>query len=140
MSPTDALVATTKTAAGLMGTSTASLASDEPVDPPETLRLSWSPATHSISPSFSRPHRARFKDGEPSEAAAEPAPLPACARYGGRNGPRVENQLKQLPAKPGVYLFRDDGGDVLYVGKAKSLRPRVRSVLPEEPATAAPRS
>src|ERR1041385_6523925 len=40
---------------------------------------------------------------------------------------RVENQLKSLPAKPGVYLFRDAEGDVLYVGKAKSLRPRVRS-------------
>ena len=40
---------------------------------------------------------------------------------------RVENQLKQLPAKPGVYLFRDDDGGVLYVGKAKSLRSRVRS-------------
>src|SRR5437764_1404658 len=40
---------------------------------------------------------------------------------------RLEDQLKTLPAKPGVYLFRDDGGDVLYVGKAKSLRPRVRS-------------
>src|SRR5207253_5277917 len=31
------------------------------------------------------------------------------------------------PARPGVYLFRDAKGDVLYVGKAKSLRPRVRS-------------
>src|SRR5437870_4222359 len=40
---------------------------------------------------------------------------------------RVEEQLKTLPAKPGVYLFRDDRGEVLYVGKAKSLRPRVRS-------------
>ena len=40
---------------------------------------------------------------------------------------RLENQLKGLPAKPGVYLFRDRAGDVLYVGKAKSLRPRVRS-------------
>src|SRR5213594_1785823 len=40
---------------------------------------------------------------------------------------RLEDQLKRLPAKPGVYLFRDAGGDVLYVGKAKSLRPRVRS-------------
>src|SRR5215510_8976820 len=40
---------------------------------------------------------------------------------------RVENQLKSLPAKPGVYLFRDAYGEVLYVGKAKSLRPRVRS-------------
>jgi excinuclease ABC subunit C len=32
-----------------------------------------------------------------------------------------------LPTRPGVYLFRDADGDVLYVGKAKSLRPRVRS-------------
>src|SRR5439155_16319904 len=41
--------------------------------------------------------------------------------------PRLENQLKALPARPGVYLFRDKGGEVLYVGKAKSLRSRVRS-------------
>jgi excinuclease ABC subunit C len=40
---------------------------------------------------------------------------------------RLEDQLKRLPAKPGVYLFRDSNGDVLYIGKAKSLRPRVRS-------------
>src|SRR5881398_1216215 len=40
---------------------------------------------------------------------------------------QVEEQLKGLPAKPGVYLFRDEKGHVLYIGKAKSLRPRVRS-------------
>ncbi len=40
---------------------------------------------------------------------------------------RLEEQLKRLPAKPGVYIFRDSGRQVLYVGKAKSLRPRVRS-------------
>ncbi|MGH3039674.1 MAG: excinuclease ABC subunit UvrC, partial [Gaiellaceae bacterium] len=40
---------------------------------------------------------------------------------------RIEEQLKGLPAKPGVYLFRDGKGTVLYVGKAKSLRARVRS-------------
>jgi excinuclease ABC subunit C len=40
---------------------------------------------------------------------------------------QVETKLKELPARPGVYLFRDDRGEVLYVGKAKSLRPRVRS-------------
>ncbi len=40
---------------------------------------------------------------------------------------RLEQQLKGLPAKSGVYIFRDRKGDVLYVGKAKSLRPRVRS-------------
>ena len=39
----------------------------------------------------------------------------------------VEEKLKSLPAKPGVYLFRDARGRVLYIGKAKSLRPRVRS-------------
>jgi len=40
---------------------------------------------------------------------------------------RVQDQLKSLPAKPGVYLFRDEAGDVLYIGKAKTLRSRVRS-------------
>src|SRR5919198_392839 len=40
---------------------------------------------------------------------------------------RLEAQLKALPAKPGVYLFRGANDAVLYVGKAKSLRPRVRS-------------
>src|ERR671924_1504805 len=40
---------------------------------------------------------------------------------------RIEAQLKTLPAKPGVYLFRAGDDAVLYVGKAKSLRPRVRS-------------
>jgi excinuclease ABC subunit C len=42
-------------------------------------------------------------------------------------GDRLEEKLRTLPAKPGVYLFRDERGDVLYIGKAKSLRPRVRS-------------
>jgi excinuclease ABC subunit C len=44
-----------------------------------------------------------------------------------RQVPKLEDKLKALPAKPGVYLFRDAHGDVLYIGKAKSLRPRVRS-------------
>ncbi|MBA3332115.1 MAG: excinuclease ABC subunit UvrC [Actinobacteria bacterium] len=40
---------------------------------------------------------------------------------------RVETKLRSLPTKPGVYLFRGERGEVLYVGKAKSLRSRVRS-------------
>jgi excinuclease ABC subunit C len=40
---------------------------------------------------------------------------------------RVQEQLKNLPARPGVYLFRDPANEVLYIGKAKSLRSRVRS-------------
>ena len=39
----------------------------------------------------------------------------------------VSDKLKSLPANPGCYLFRDRAGKVLYVGKAKSLRARVRS-------------
>jgi len=38
----------------------------------------------------------------------------------------LEEKLKRLAAKPGVYLFRDEQGAVLDVGKAKSLRPRAR--------------
>ncbi|MDQ3859051.1 MAG: excinuclease ABC subunit UvrC [Actinomycetota bacterium] len=40
---------------------------------------------------------------------------------------RIEAQLKSVPPKPGVYLFRGAGDAVVYVGKAKSLRSRVRS-------------
>ena len=41
--------------------------------------------------------------------------------------PRFSEQLKALPARPGVYLMKDAGGHVIYVGKASSLRNRVRS-------------
>ena len=39
----------------------------------------------------------------------------------------LTSKLKHLPERPGVYLFKNTRGDVLYVGKAKSLRSRVRS-------------
>ena len=40
---------------------------------------------------------------------------------------KLEGTLAALPRKPGVYVFRDEEGEPLYVGKAKSLRSRVRS-------------
>lgn len=39
----------------------------------------------------------------------------------------VEEKLSNLPTQPGVYLYRDGEGKVIYVGKAKNLRSRVRS-------------
>ncbi len=41
--------------------------------------------------------------------------------------PDLEAKLDTIPAKPGVYLLKDKHGTVVYVGKAKSLRARVRS-------------
>jgi excinuclease ABC subunit C len=41
--------------------------------------------------------------------------------------PQLEATLAKLPDRPGVYLLRDPRGTVLYVGKAQSLRSRVRS-------------
>ena len=43
--------------------------------------------------------------------------------------PLDADRVGRLPASPGVYLFRGERGEVLYVGKAKSLRARVRSYL-----------
>ena len=40
---------------------------------------------------------------------------------------RLRGQIEALPARPGVYLMRDAGGEVIYVGKAARLRDRVRS-------------
>ncbi|MFB3880020.1 MAG: excinuclease ABC subunit UvrC [Armatimonadota bacterium] len=39
----------------------------------------------------------------------------------------LDEKIEELPDLPGVYVFRDVSGDVLYVGKAQSLRSRVRS-------------
>lgn len=39
----------------------------------------------------------------------------------------LHSKIRHLPTAPGVYLFKDTAGEILYVGKAKSLRPRVRS-------------
>jgi excinuclease ABC subunit C len=42
-------------------------------------------------------------------------------------GQSLSEQRRRLPDQPGVYLFKDAGGDVLYVGKALSIRKRVAS-------------
>jgi excinuclease ABC subunit C len=48
--------------------------------------------------------------------------------------PELEATLKRLPDRPGVYLMKDVRGTVLYVGKAQSLRSRVRSYWQKQAA------
>src|SRR5271166_33121 len=44
----------------------------------------------------------------------------------------LREKVAQIPLAPGVYLYKDAGGGVIYVGKAKSLRNRVRSYFSED--------
>src|SRR5713101_7092145 len=39
----------------------------------------------------------------------------------------LDEKLKEIPRAPGVYLHKDAGGKIIYIGKAKNLRNRVRS-------------
>ena len=41
----------------------------------------------------------------------------------------LKDQIARLPEQPGVYLYFNAGGDTIYVGKARSLRDRVRNYL-----------
>ena len=38
----------------------------------------------------------------------------------------IQEELKKLPQKPGVYLMKDENGHIIYVGKAVNLKNRVR--------------
>jgi len=40
---------------------------------------------------------------------------------------RLEESIKQLPDSAGVYQYFDENGNLLYIGKAKSLSKRVKS-------------
>lgn len=42
---------------------------------------------------------------------------------------QIKLLLKEVPNSPGVYLWKDENGEVLYVGKAKALRARMRSYV-----------
>ncbi len=40
---------------------------------------------------------------------------------------KLKQKIKELPKGPGVYVFKDRGGGILYIGKAKELQKRVKS-------------
>ena len=43
----------------------------------------------------------------------------------------LQAKIRSLPTRPGVYLYKNAEGEVIYVGKANSLRARVRSYFVE---------
>jgi DNA polymerase III subunit epsilon len=64
--------------------------------------------------------RARRRSGRPAE-------LGRLTGVVGPTGQAAGPDFAQLPRDPGVYLFRDDSGRVLYVGKSVSIRSRARA-------------
>jgi len=47
---------------------------------------------------------------------------------------QLKSQVNRMPNKPGVYIMSNDQGKVIYVGKAKGLKNRVRSYFTPKPA------
>lgn len=45
----------------------------------------------------------------------------------------IRKQISKLPSAPGVYIFRDSEGRVLYIGKASSIKKRVQSYFRDQP-------
>ncbi|MGD0075828.1 MAG: excinuclease ABC subunit UvrC [Candidatus Binataceae bacterium] len=68
----------------------------------------------------------RIGGSSPPDAAAAAA-ASAIPRYAPPSDDQITRKLELTPLGPGVYILRDRAGKVLYVGKAKSLRPRVRA-------------
>lgn len=46
---------------------------------------------------------------------------------------QLRQKIKKFPACPGIYFFKNDRGEVIYIGKARSLRDRVRSYFLPSP-------
>ena len=62
--------------------------------------------------------------------------MPAtCGGYTGAQGSfnsmDLQEKIRTLPTRPGCYLYKNAEGEVIYVGKAKNLRARVRSYFLE---------
>ena len=81
----------------------------------------------------SRPREKRSCSGA-SRTTVAPYPTLSSEGHGlrpheGRKD-RLAEQRRKLPDGPGVYLFRDEKGKVIYVGKAKSIKKRVASTSP----------
>jgi excinuclease ABC subunit C len=68
-----------------------------------------------------------------SQANSQAAPQPAKIVTLVKDPERLEARLKEIPPEPGVYFMRDATDQILYIGKSKKLRSRVRSYFRDDP-------
>jgi len=86
-----------------------------PMAPPHPQQSLALPTERSAPPSLAQDPDSDTQSDEPEDSDAA----------------ELARKLDAIPVEPGVYLLRDSHGKVLYVGKAKSLRSRVRSYFRE---------
>ena len=86
------------------------------------------------SPTRRRPRRSSSRcSGSPRSAARGRSPTSSSSRAPRRRRVYEKRSLVfGAPTRPGVYLFRDANGQVLYVGRARDLRARLRSYFRSE--------
>ena len=63
-------------------------------------------------------------EGRPADFGTRSDPAQLAAKIA-----RIKRELDEVPALPGVYLWKDRAGQVIYVGKAKQLRARMRQYV-----------
>ncbi len=99
----------------------------------DTLREDRARADAGASDAGSSPERPRYDSlvSYPRAAASGGAAQGAAPPESAPDDAVLERKLDAISADPGVYLLRDRAGKVLYVGKAKSLRSRVRAYFRE---------
>ena len=85
--------------------------------------VSASASHHDIAPAPT------LGDAEKLDAALAQAPADAASARGSSIAPSIAEQVALVPTDPGCYLWKDAKGNVLYVGKAKNLRARMRQYV-----------
>lgn len=85
--------------------------------------VSASASHHDIAPAPT------LGDAEKLDAALAQAPADAASARGSSIAPSLAEQVALVPTDPGCYLWKDAKGNVLYVGKAKNLRARMRQYV-----------